>query len=43
MFLLTRGSWQENGSDDEIGQVFAKLEPWFRERFANGTLFTRCC
>jgi hypothetical protein len=37
MFLLTRGSWQENGSDEEIGQVFAKLEPWFGERFANGT------
>lgn len=37
MMLLTRGAWQEKSTPEEIGQVFAKLEPWFMERFANGT------
>ena len=37
MLLLTRGNWQETASDDEVAQVFGKLEPWFGEKFANGS------
>ena len=38
VLLLTRGSWQEDGSDEERGEVFARLGDWFAKHRADGTI-----
>jgi hypothetical protein len=38
VMLLTRGSWQEEGSDAERGEVFGRLMDWFSRHRADGTI-----
>jgi len=38
VLLLTRGSWQEDGTPDEQGAVFSKVGPWFAEHRASGVI-----
>jgi hypothetical protein len=37
MLLFTRGGWQENGTEDEVADVYAQLGPWFAKLRAEGT------
>ena len=38
VLLLTRGAWQEDGSADDRGEVFARLGDWFSKHRADGTI-----
>lgn len=38
MLLLTRGAWQEDGSADEQGRVFADIGEWFAKHTQDGTI-----
>lgn len=38
VLLLTRGAWQENGSDRERAEVFDQIGPWFAKYRADGTI-----
>ncbi len=38
MLLLTRGEWQDSGSDEEKEAVFAELTQWWQRHFASGTI-----
>ncbi|MHB1585187.1 MAG: YciI family protein [Acidimicrobiales bacterium] len=38
MLLLTRGAWQEDGSDDERAEVFGQIGGWFAAHRADGTI-----
>jgi hypothetical protein len=38
VLLLTRGAWQENGSQAEQAEVFAGIGEWFAKRRADGTI-----
>lgn len=37
VLLLTRGAWQENGTEAERARVFAGIGEWFGKLHANGT------
>ena len=38
MLLLTRGAWQDEGSEKERAEAFEHLGEWFAEHRANGTI-----
>ncbi len=38
MLLLTRGEWQESGSDEEKEAVFTELTQWWQRHFASGAM-----
>lgn len=38
VLLLTRGAWQENGSEQELAEVFGEIVKWFAEHRGNGTI-----
>jgi hypothetical protein len=38
VLLLTRGAWQENGSQAEQAEVFAGISEWFAKRRTDGTI-----
>ncbi|MGW1910348.1 YciI family protein [Streptomyces sp. NPDC002076] len=38
VLLLTRGAWQEEGSDQERGEVYGRLMEWFNKHRADGTI-----
>ncbi|MCH5676871.1 YciI family protein [Streptomyces gilvus] len=38
VLLLTRGAWQEEGSEQERGEVFGRIGEWFAKHFADGTI-----
>ncbi|TKA03141.1 YciI family protein [Actinacidiphila oryziradicis] len=38
VLLLTRGAWQEEGSDQERGEVFGRIGEWFAKHRADGTI-----
>ena len=38
MLLLTRGEWQESGSDEDKEAVFVELTQWWQRHFAAGTM-----
>ncbi len=38
MLLLTRGAWQEGGSEQEKGEAFSRIGEWFAKRRADGTI-----
>lgn len=38
MVLLTRGEWQESGSDEEKGAIFAQVMQWWERQFQEGKM-----
>jgi len=38
VLLLTRGAWQEEGSDESKGQVYAGIGAWFDKCRGDGTI-----
>lgn len=38
MLLLTRGEWQEDGTDEEKAAVFAEVTQWWGRQFAEGKM-----
>jgi len=38
MLLLTRGEWQESGSDQQRGEVFGQIGKWFDKLYGEGKL-----
>jgi len=38
MLLLTRGEWQESGSDQQQGEVFGQIGKWFERLYGEGKL-----
>jgi hypothetical protein len=38
VMLLTRGSWQEEASEEERAAVYGQLTAWFAKHRANGTV-----
>lgn len=38
MLLLTRGEWQESGSDKEKDAVFAEITQWWGRQYAEGKM-----
>jgi hypothetical protein len=38
VLLLTRGAWQEDGSEDERAEVFGGIMEWFGRHGADGTI-----
>ena len=38
IMLLTRGSWQENGSDDDKKKVFAEMTEWWTRQRTEGRI-----
>jgi hypothetical protein len=38
VLLLTRGAWQEEGSEQERGEVFGCIGEWFAKHHADGTI-----
>src|SRR5215472_14957934 len=38
MLLLTRGEWQESGSDQQRDAVFGQIGEWFQRLYAEGKL-----
>ncbi|WNM32919.1 YciI family protein [Streptomyces sp. Li-HN-5-11] len=38
VLLLTRGAWQEEGSDQERAEVFGRIGEWFAKHRADGTI-----
>ena len=38
MLLLTRGEWQESGSDDEKAKIFADMMEWWTRMQAEGKI-----
>ncbi|MQY34509.1 hypothetical protein SRB17_24780 [Streptomyces sp. RB17] len=38
VLLLTRGAWQEEGSDQERGEVYGRLMEWFTKYRTDGTI-----
>lgn len=40
MLLLTRGEWQETGSDEERDAIFAEITQWWQQQYATGKMVT---
>jgi len=38
VLLLTRGAWQENGTEEERAEVFGGIMEWFGRHSADGTI-----
>ena len=38
VLLLTQGAWQEEGTDDEKGEVYGRLGAWFEKHRIDGTI-----
>lgn len=38
VLLLTRGAWQEGGSEEEKGAVFGRIGEWFAKHYADNTI-----
>ena len=38
VLLLTRGAWQEEGSEQERGEVYGRIMEWFAKHRADGTI-----
>jgi hypothetical protein len=38
VLLLTRGAWQESGTEAEQAQVFGGIMEWFGKHWADGTI-----
>lgn len=38
VLLLTRGEWQESGSDEERARVFGEIQPWWERLYASGKM-----
>lgn len=38
VLLLTRGAWQEDGSDAERAEVFGRIGDWFAKYRSDGTI-----
>ena len=38
VLLLTRGAWQEEGSDEGKGEVFDRIGDWFAKYYADNTI-----
>lgn len=38
MLLLTRGEWQESGTEEAQSAVFAQISDWFAKLYADGTV-----
>ncbi|MCX5063851.1 MULTISPECIES: YciI family protein [unclassified Streptomyces] len=38
VLLLTRGAWQEDGPEEERGEVFGRIGEWIGKHFADGTI-----
>jgi hypothetical protein len=38
MLLLTRGEWQESGSDQQRAEVFGQITSWFDRLYSEGKL-----
>jgi hypothetical protein len=38
VLLLTQGAWQEEGSEESKGEVYARIGGWFEKLRADGTI-----
>lgn len=38
MLLITRGAWQDEASEQEVGEIYGQIGQWFAKYTADGTI-----